>query len=179
MSDYFTRGYCFYHSYHKDETNKAIHVLCVWPILLTFLYLLCLNTDEVMYTPTALVDYGIEFDWGCVVAIVYIVFYLVIEQPGVVGITAAAMVAAGLYYSNALVNTGANYWREATIMNVSCWIAQFYGHYAHEGRSPALLDNLVQAFLFAPLFVLLEIFFAIFNYKPALQALSHADGKVE
>lgn len=29
-------------------------------------------------------------------------------------------------------------------VNVAGWIAQFYGHYVHEGRSPALMDNLFQ-----------------------------------
>lgn len=38
-----------------------------------------------------------------------------------------------------------------------CWIAQFYGHAAHEKRSPALMDNLFQALLAAPLFVLLKL----------------------
>ena len=164
----FTTGYMFYAQYHNDETNKAIHVLCVWPILITFLYLLCLNTEEVYPTPAVLSDMGIELDWGCVIATIYVLFYLVIEQPGIVGPVASAMVFAGLYFSSASVNTGENYWREATAINVTCWVAQFYGHFVHEGRSPALLDNLVQAFLFAPLFVLLEIFFMV-GYKPGLQ----------
>ena len=29
-------------------------------------------------------------------------------------------------------------------VNVAAWIAQFYGHGVHEGRAPALLDNLFQ-----------------------------------
>lgn len=33
------------------------------------------------------------------------------------------------------------------------YLAQFYGHGVHEGRSPALLDNLFQALFMAPLFV--------------------------
>ncbi len=33
---------------------------------------------------------------------------------------------------------------------------QFYGHGVHEGRSPALLDNLSQAVVMAPFFVYIE-----------------------
>ena len=31
----------------------------------------------------------------------------------------------------------------AAVVHVGCWIAQFYGHGVHEGRAPALLDNLL------------------------------------
>jgi Protein of unknown function (DUF962) len=37
------------------------------------------------------------------------------------------------------------------------WMAQFWGHAVHEGRAPALRDNLFQALLAAPLFVLLKL----------------------
>ena len=33
--------------------------------------------------------------------------------------------------------------RIAEVIHVSCWLAQFYGHGVHEGRSPALVDNLL------------------------------------
>jgi len=48
------------------------------------------------------------------------------------------------------------------------WIAQFIGHGAFEGRAPALLDNLVQAFVLAPFFVFMEFLFK-FGYRPELQ----------
>ena len=28
-------------------------------------------------------------------------------------------------------------------LHIVCWLAQFYGHGVHEGRAPALLDNLL------------------------------------
>ena len=33
-------------------------------------------------------------------------------------------------------------------LNVAGWLAQFYGHFVHEGRSPALVDNLFQVRIF-------------------------------
>ncbi|CAA2983319.1 uncharacterized endoplasmic reticulum membrane [Olea europaea subsp. europaea] len=46
-----------------------------------------------------------------------------------------------------------------------CWTGQFIGHGVFEKRAPALLDNLVQAFLMAPFFVLLEAL-SFFGYEP-------------
>ena len=51
---------------------------------------------------------------------------------------------------------------------VVSWIAQFVGHGVFEGRAPALLDNLFQAFFLAPLFVWLEGLFAL-GYRPELK----------
>ncbi|GAB4860776.1 hypothetical protein Ancab_035939 [Ancistrocladus abbreviatus] len=47
-----------------------------------------------------------------------------------------------------------------------CWTSQFIGHGVFEKRAPALLDNLAQAFLMAPFFVLLEALERFFGYEP-------------
>ncbi|KAL6584026.1 hypothetical protein OROMI_003315 [Orobanche minor] len=47
-----------------------------------------------------------------------------------------------------------------------CWTGQFIGHGVFERRAPALLDNLAQAFLMAPYFVLLEALQSAFGYEP-------------
>ena len=60
----------------------------------------------------------------------------------------------------------ANYW--AIAAHVGSWLAQFVGHGKFEGRAPALLDNLFQAFFLAPLFVWLEILFSL-GYRPELK----------
>jgi 2-hydroxy fatty acid dioxygenase len=52
---------------------------------------------------------------------------------------------------------------------VLSWIAQFLGHGVFEGRSPALLDNLVQALVLAPFFVWMEVLFML-GYRPELKA---------
>eukprot|EP00611_Tribonema_gayanum_P021113 TRINITY_DN399_c0_g1_i2.p2 TRINITY_DN399_c0_g1~~TRINITY_DN399_c0_g1_i2.p2 ORF type:complete len:162 (+),score=23.10 TRINITY_DN399_c0_g1_i2:121-606(+) len=54
-------------------------------------------------------------------------------------------------------DTGLSAAAYVAIAHVVCWLAQFYGHAAHEKRKPALMDNLFQAFLAAPLFVLLTL----------------------
>ncbi|PNX97310.1 putative endoplasmic reticulum membrane protein [Trifolium pratense] len=47
-----------------------------------------------------------------------------------------------------------------------CWTGQFIGHGVFEKRAPALLDNLAQAFLMAPFFVVLEILQSTIGYEP-------------
>ncbi|CAH2040795.1 unnamed protein product [Thlaspi arvense] len=52
------------------------------------------------------------------------------------------------------------------VAQVACWTGQFIGHGVFEKRAPALLDNLSQAFLMAPFFVLLEALQKVFAYEP-------------
>jgi uncharacterized membrane protein YGL010W len=54
------------------------------------------------------------------------------------------------------------YW--ATVLHIVAWIAQFYGHGVHEGRAPALLDNLGFMGL-APFFVSFELLHYGFGYR--------------
>lgn len=58
------------------------------------------------------------------------------------------------------------------------WISQFYGHGVHEGRAPALLDNLLGAVVLAPFFVFLEVIFHL-GYRPELhKELKNEVGKL-
>lgn len=67
-------------------------------------------------------------------------------------LTAASWATSGLF-AKLLPDTSAKW---AAAVNAIAWVAQFYTHACHEGKSPALLKNPAQAFLFAPLFVLSE-----------------------
>merc|ERR1712110_653095 len=60
-------------------------------------------------------------------------------------------------------------WKIALAIHVVCWILQFIGHGVFEGRAPALIDSWDQAFLTAPLFVLMEILF-FFGYRKGFYA---------
>ncbi|XP_022768638.1 uncharacterized endoplasmic reticulum membrane protein YGL010W-like isoform X2 [Durio zibethinus] len=70
----------------------------------------------------------------------------------------ASFLAANLGYSLA--------WKVVLVAQLLCWTGQFVGHGVFEKRAPALLDNLVQAFVMAPFFVLLEFLQAFFRYEP-------------
>ncbi|CAN0337616.1 unnamed protein product [Laminaria digitata] len=80
---------------------------------------------------------------------------------------ASLLVVASYMTSNMWMADGGSVMLAAGV-NVGAWISQFYGHGVHEGRAPALLDNLFHAFLAAPLFVFCEVLFE-FGYKADMQ----------
>ena len=51
-----------------------------------------------------------------------------------------------------------------TCIHILGWLAQFYGHGVHEGRAPALMDNLGFMFL-APFFATFECLNYAFSYR--------------
>lgn len=59
----------------------------------------------------------------------------------------------------ATYGSSANYYGVA--VHILSWIMQFVGHGVYEGRKPALLDNIFQAFYLAPFFVFLEVLFSL------------------
>ena len=66
----------------------------------------------------------------------------------------------------------------AIAVHVTCWILQFIGHGIFEGRAPALLDSWDQAFITAPLFVVLEVLF-FFGYRKQFYQDCMEEVKVE
>lgn len=104
---------------------------------------------------------------GTIGALIYATFYILLE-PIAGGLLAPALISAA-YYGNYFLGTygsTVNYW--AGGIHVVSWLAQFVGHGVFEKRAPALLDNLVQALLLAPLFVWMEVLF-FFGYRPQLK----------
>ncbi|KAJ5371822.1 hypothetical protein N7517_003828 [Penicillium concentricum] len=156
----------FYGAYHSNPINVAIHITCVPAILFTGIILAC-NCPPLVPLPDALqIDY-LPVNAGTIGAVIYATFYVLLE-PIAGGLLAAPLIAAA-YYGNYFLSTHGNivnYW--AGGIQVVSWLAQFIGHGVFEKRAPALLDNLVQAFLLAPLFVWMEVLF-FFGYRPELK----------
>lgn len=74
----------FYMSYHNNPTNKFIHLLCIWPILITTAVLLS-------YTPTLIqIDSNVlekipfheymQFNCSAVLAIIYMIWYIALDR---------------------------------------------------------------------------------------------------
>ncbi|KAF3919556.1 hypothetical protein ABW20_dc0102409 [Dactylellina cionopaga] len=88
----------------------------------------------------------------------------------VAGALIAPLMFAGTVYMNHLHETygmGAN--KVAIAVHIASWVFQFIGHGAFEHRSPALLDNIFQAFFLAPFFVWFELLFSL-GYRPELRS---------
>ena len=117
--------------------------------------------------PQWLIIPNLPSNLGTIATLVYATLYVLMEP--VAGGLLAPLMLAGTAYANHLTSTyglAANYW--ALGLHVTSWVAQFVGHGIFEGRAPALLDNLVQAFFLAPFFVWMEILFRL-GYRPELK----------
>ncbi|KAI3429172.1 uncharacterized protein J3R85_008594 [Psidium guajava] len=164
------RHFAFYGAYHSNPVNVAIHSVFVWPILFTALLLLCFMPPLFGLPRIELSLFGhylaLVLNVGCLLTLVYSGFYVFLDPragslAALLCLTcwvAASFVASRLGFSLA--------WKVVLVAQIVCWTGQFIGHGVFEKRAPALLDNLAQAFLMAPFFVLLEALQTIFGYEP-------------
>ncbi|KAF9222047.1 DUF962-domain-containing protein [Gyrodon lividus] len=157
----------FYGSYHSHPVNIFIHILGVPALLWSALVLTTLVPLPVVL-PTAhhVFNEYLVFDMNtsALVAAFYLGYYALLDPV-------AALLYAPQMMSSLLTATAYAYRqngiRNAIIIQVVSWIAQFLGHGLAEGRAPALLDNILGAFVLAPFFVHLELLFK-FGYRPEL-----------
>jgi len=156
----------FYGAYHHNPVNIGIHVTCV-PVILWTAFLLGTNSPPLIPLPEALTIPNLPLNVGVVACLAYCGLYVLLEP--VAGTALSVLLLAGTAYGRHLIDEygmTVNFW--AIGAHVVCWIAQFVGHGVFEGRAPALLDNLFQAIFLAPLFVWLELLFAL-GYRPELK----------
>lgn len=148
------KHFAFYGAYHRNPVNIFIHMLFVWPIFFTTLMLF--HYVPMVYFP----NFGLFF------ALVYALFYVGMDKKA--GILAGVLSFLCWFGASALARQlGFSLaWKVVLGAQLLCWTAQFIGHGVFEKRAPALLDNLVQAFLMAPFFVLLEALQEFFGYEP-------------
>ncbi|EXB54325.1 hypothetical protein L484_006485 [Morus notabilis] len=162
------RQFSFYGAYHSNQINILIHTLFVWPIAFTLLVLLYF-TPVLIEFPSGFDSIGrgvLALNMGFVFTVIYSLFYIAMDKKA--GSLAAflcflcwvgaSFLASSLGYSLA--------WKVVLAAQLLCWTGQFIGHGVFEKRAPALLDNLVQAFLMAPFFVVLEVLQTLFDYEP-------------
>ncbi|CAH0019479.1 hypothetical protein V2G26_000771 [Clonostachys chloroleuca] len=157
----------FYGSYHHNKINVAIHVICV-PLILFSGFTIATYTGTLISLPSWLTLPYLNLNLGTIAASLYSALYLLLEPVAGFVLSAICLGAAafGNYMRLANPDTTLKY---AVAIHVTCWIFQFVGHGAFEGRAPALLDNIVQALFLAPMFVWLEILFFL-GYRPELQS---------
>ncbi|KAJ2905060.1 putative endoplasmic reticulum membrane protein [Zalerion maritima] len=164
----------FYGAYHRNAVNVAIHMCCV-PMIMITSFCLAGNTGTLIPLPDWLTFANLDLNLGTIAALTWGGLYVLLEP--VAGTALAVICIASTAFSNSLRDQDpatVNQW--AVGIHIVCWLLQFVGHGAFEGRAPALLDNLVQALFLAPLFVWLEFLFK-FGYRQELQA--RVDKKVQ
>merc|ERR1712156_1373536 len=159
------KQFTFYASYHNNRVNVAIHLLCI-PILLATGLVMLQYTPELLTQPELFKSIPdgqyLKVNLAFVVTLIYAICYIVMEPFA--GFIGAILVSLLSVTAAKLVGTGATIGGDdvlniAIAIHITAWILQFIGHGLFEGRAPALIDSWDQAFLTAPLFVLMEILF--------------------
>ena len=161
-----------------SQTNQLIHLLFVPTLLFTAFAMYASTTEipELLGYEHVDLPFGLRFDCGLVAAAIYMAYYPVLERGGM-GLTVATLVGAAYvggqaFYtacdSGALAGKlpfGFSALGLVSAVHGLSWVAQLLGHQVFEGRAPALLTNLPQSLLMAPLFVSLETAFSL-GYRP-------------
>merc|ERR1712013_180061 len=173
------KQFIFYASYHNHPVNVAIHLLCIWNILWSSLLLM-------HYTPAFLHKIpflgNLPVNIAMITTVIYVVSYVLMDP--VAGTLAALMVLFLNQWTGQMVISGSPLmgfplWQPILAFNALMWIIQFAGHGVFEKRAPALLDSWDQAFITAPLFVVLEVLF-FFGYRKTFykECMSEVDQEI-
>ncbi|XWS37334.1 hypothetical protein CRYUN_Cryun19dG0033700 [Craigia yunnanensis] len=162
--------FAFYGAYHSNPINILIHALFVWPIFFTGLVLFYFTPTIYDLSQTGIFPSGFNpvlvFNYGFVFALILGLFYAIMDKKAG---SLAALLCLACWVGASFLASKLGYslaWKVVLAAQLFCWIGQFVGHGVFEKRAPALLDNLVQAILMAPFFVLLEVLQSFFRYEP-------------
>jgi len=163
--------FIFYASYHNHPVNVFIHLFCIWQLLWTGLALFQYGPSLGSLTDFLPIHHPVlqyaQVNPSLLVTCIYVMAYLCMDA--VAGGLASMLIIVLYLATSHLVNNvtqvgGYPLWQVLLAYHIIMWIAQFIGHGVFEKRAPALLDSWDQAFITAPLFVLLEIMF-YFGYR--------------
>ncbi|XP_057466274.1 2-hydroxy-palmitic acid dioxygenase mpo1-like [Actinidia eriantha] len=158
------RHFAFYGAYHSNPVNILIHMLFVWPLLFTSLVLLYFTPP--FFDCPFQCRLGLVPNLGLLFTLICALFYVCLDKKAG---SLAAMLCLACWVSGSLLAKHLGFslaWKIVLAAQLFCWTGQFIGHGVFEKRAPALLDNLAQAVLMAPFFVLLEALRSFFGYEP-------------
>ena len=144
------RQFHFYRAYHSNSVNRRIHNVFVPIIYATTLVFLA---EIPLPQP-----FG---DLSLIVTLAYMIYYCVLDFS--VGSTIVPFIGLLYWLAHRFREyagpDGTLPW--GLTLHMLGWVAQFVGHYAFEGKSPALMDSLIQAILAAPIVIWLDILFSM------------------
>lgn len=159
-----------YAAYHNNTFNVAIHMIFFCPILFTTLVF---TTFTPAFLPTPL-PFGpfpgheyVVFNFSFFLAAFYAFYFITLDRKA--GWLAALFSLSCWISANAFVDHlgGTLAWKVALVLHGFAWLNQFLGHGVFQGQAPALLDNIAQAVLMAPFFVVFELLIGFFRHEPS------------
>ena len=156
MHAFFTRQLAIYASYHRDPRNRATHFIGIPAIVFSILVPLALvRIDSIGASGAMIIAALALLGWITLDAVIGMATVIVM-LPMLLG---AEWIAR-----NTSVST---VWIVFAIFFVGGWVFQLVGH-VWEGRRPALMDNLFQAFI-GPMFIMAEVL-VLLGLKPELKS---------
>ena len=146
VNDFFRRQLASYASVHRDWRNKATHFVGIPVIVFSLLLILTL---------WRVYPAGREVSMALVVAVIAALGWMALDIG--VGLIMAVILAPTWYAAEALAGALGvqSTWVAFVVLFVGGWALQFLGH-NYEGKRPALVDNMFQAFI-GPMFLVAEM----------------------
>ena len=163
-NDLFKRQLASYAAVHRDRRNKATHFIGIPVIVFSLLLVLTLWRLQLG---------GREVSGALVVSIVAVLGWMALDLA--IGLVMAALMLVAWYAADSLaaaLGTGST-WGAFLVLFVGGWILQFLGHH-YEGKRPALLDNIFQAFI-GPMFLVAETMVALGQRRDLAHLVQHRD----
>lgn len=137
---------------HQNETNKAIHWICV-PLI--FLSVLGLLASIPSHSVESLLGESPYANWAGVALVLVLVYYVSLSVPLAVGMMLFG--ALCIYVLHMLDGFQvAPLWLLSIAIFVVAWIGQFYGHKV-EGKKPSFLKD-IQFLLIGPAWLMHFVF---------------------
>ncbi|MEO8517173.1 MAG: Mpo1-like protein [Flavobacterium sp.] len=137
---------------HQNQTNKAIHYICVPAIFFSIVGLL-------MSIPTGFLDNLIPINkpilinWAVVALLFVLYFYIRLSIGMAIKVAFFSFICLVVNYT---IEQYFYLWAVSIVIFVVAWIGQFYGHKI-EGKKPSFIKDL-QFLLIGPAWVLDNIF---------------------
>ena len=133
---------------HRDETNKAIHWICVPSIFFSIIALLwCIKIPFHIY--------WIPVNVAMIMAVLLSIYYMILSRTIWIGMLLFSGICLWVCYLLEQWNF-MPLWMIALIIFVLAWIGQFYGHKI-EGKKPSFLKDL-QFLLIGPMWLMSFIY---------------------
>jgi len=136
---------------HRNETNKAIHYICVPAIFFSIVGLLM--SIPQFFLEGLLGGVLVLENWATVALVFVLIFYFRLSfSMGMKMLVFAVLCILGNYF----ISTIAPLWLVSVVIFVLAWIGQFYGHKL-EGAKPSFLKD-IQFLLIGPAWVIENLF---------------------
>ena len=164
-NDLFRRQLGAYAAVHRDWRNKATHFVGIPVIVFSLLLVLSLWRFELL---------GREWTTSLAVAIVAVVGWMALDLG--IGLVMALLMAVAWFAAQALagsLGSAPAVWMAFIALFVGGWVLQFVGHH-YEGKRPALLDNIFQAFI-GPMFLVAESLVVMGQRSDLADAMGEGD----